>query len=170
MELLTERLRLRPCREADLETLAATIGEPAVSDWICNLPSPYTLADARDFMRRTAALEKGWEGIVALRDSGALVGGVRLTMVGDEEADLGYWVARARWGHGYATEAAAALLEWGFRELALQRVIASTLPGNRPSQAVLRQLGFRYAGMRATQVDACGPQRVPHYLLERPTI
>ena len=170
MELLTKRLRLRPCREADLETLATTIGEPAVNDWICNLPSPYTLADARDFMRRTAALEKGWEGIVALRDSGALVGGVRLTMVGDEEADLGYWVARARWGHGYATEAAAALLEWGFRELALQRVIASTLPGNRPSQAVLRQLGFRYAGMRATQVDACGPQRVPHDRLERPTI
>ena len=170
MELLTKRLRLRPCREADLETLATTIGEPAVNDWICNLPSPYTLADARDFMRRTAALEKGWEGIVALRDSGALVGGVRLTMVGDEEADLGYWVARARWGHGYATEAAAALLEWGFRELALQRVIASTLPGNRPSQRVLRQLGFRYTGMRPTKTGTCGTQRVPHYLLERPTI
>ena len=173
MELLTKRLRLRPCREADLETLATTIGEPAVNDWICNLPSPYTLADARDFMRRTAALEKGWEGIVALRDSGALVGGVRLTMVGDEEADLGYWVARARWGHGYATEAAAALLEWGFRELALQRVIASTLPGNRPSQRVLRWLGFRYTGMRPTKTGTCGTcdtQRVPHYLLERPTI
>ena len=173
MELLTERLRLRPCREADLETLAATIGEPAVSDWICNLPSPYTLADAHDFMRRTAALEKGWEGIVSLRDSRALVGGVRLTMVGDEEGDLGYWVARARWGRGYATEAAVALLEWGFHELALQRVIASTLPGNRPSQRVLRQLGFRYTGMRPTKTGTCGTcdtQRVPHYLLERPTI
>ena len=173
MELLTKRLRLRPCREADLETLATTIGEPAVNDWICNLPSPYTLADARNFMRRTAALEKGWEGIVALRDSGTLIGGVRLTMVSDEEADLGYWVARARWGRGYATEAATALLEWGFRELALQRVIASTLPGNRPSQKVLRRLGFRYTSMHPTKTGTCGTcdtQRVPHYLLERPTI
>ncbi len=169
MELLTERLRLRSCREEDLKPLAAAIAPPAVSDWLCNLPQPYTLADARNFMHRTAALEKGWEGIVALRDSGTLVGGVRLTIVGDEEADLGYWVARARWGRGYATEAAAALLEWGFRELALQSVIASTLPGNRPSQAVLRRLGFHYAGMRAAQVEACGPQRVPHYLLVQPT-
>ena len=173
MELLTERLRLRSCREEDLKPLAAAITPPAVSDWLCNLPQPYTLADARNFMRRTAALEKGWEGIVALRDSGTLVGGVRLTMVGDEEADLGYWIARARWDRGYATEAAAAALEWGFRELALQRVIASTLPGNRPSQAVLRRLGFRYTGMRPTKTGTCGTcdtQRVPHYLLERPTI
>jgi RimJ/RimL family protein N-acetyltransferase len=95
MELLTERLRLRSCREEDLKPLAAAIAPPAVSDWLCNLPSPYTLADARNFMRRTAALEKGWEGVVALRDSGTLIGGVRLTMVGDEEADLGYWIARA---------------------------------------------------------------------------
>ena len=173
MELLTERLRLRSCREEDLKPLTAAIAPPAVSNWLCNLPQPYTLADARNFMRRTAVLEKGWEGIVALRDSGTLVGGVRLTMVGDEEADLGYWVARARWGHGYATEAAAALLEWGFRKLALQRVIASTLPGNRPSQAVLWRLGFRYTGMRPTKTGTCGTcdtQRVPHYLLERPTI
>ncbi|MCK5921912.1 MAG: GNAT family N-acetyltransferase, partial [Methylococcales bacterium] len=85
----------------------------------------------------------------------------------------GYWVAHACWGRGYATEAAAALLEWGFRELALQRVIASTLPGNRPSQAVLRRLGFRYTGMRPTKTGTCGTcdtQRVPQYLLERPTI
>ena len=173
MELLTQRLRLRSCREEDLKPLAAAIAPAAVSDWLCNLPSPYTLTDARNFMRRTAALEKGWEGIVALRDSGTLIGGVRLTMVSDEEADLGYWVARARWGRGYATEAATAMLEWGFRELALQRVIASTLPGNRPSQRVLRQLGFRYTGMRPTKTGTCGTcdtQRVPHYLLERPTI
>ncbi|OIR09387.1 MAG: hypothetical protein BEU05_02630 [Marine Group III euryarchaeote CG-Bathy2] len=172
MELLTERLCLRPCREPDLESLTATIGEPAVSDWLCNLPQPYTLADAREFMQRTAAPGAGWEGIIALRDSGTLVGGVRLTIVGDKEADLGYWVARARWGRGYATEAAVALLEWGFHELALQRVIASTLPGNLPSQRVLRQLGFRYTGMRPTKTGTCGTcdtQRVPHYLLERPT-
>ncbi|MAH17552.1 MAG: hypothetical protein CL960_03545 [Euryarchaeota archaeon] len=188
MELLTERLRLRSCREEDLKPLAAAIAPPAVSDWLCNLPRPYTLADAREFMQRTAAPGAGWEGIIALRDSDALIGGVRLTQSaapGEQpvlaapsapaerqqprEATLGYWVARARWGKGYATEAASALLAWGFRELKLERVSASTLPGNRPSQAVLRRLGFAYVGMRLAETGACGPQRVPHYLLERPT-
>lgn len=188
MELLTERLRLRPCREPDLESLTATIGEPAVSDWLCNLPQPYTLADAREFMQRTAAPGAGWEGIIALRDSDALIGGARLTSSaapgelgtphGDaqpapdaqpREADLGFWVAHACWGHGYATEAASALLTWGFRELPLERISASTLPGNRASQAVLRRLGFAYAGMRLAATGACDERRVPHYLLERPT-
>ena len=59
MELFTQRLRLRSCRKEDLKPLAAAIAPAAVSDWLCKLPSPYTLADARNFMRRTAALEKG---------------------------------------------------------------------------------------------------------------
>ena len=183
MELLTERLRLRSCREEDLKPLAAAIAAPAVSDWLCNLPQPYTLANAREFMQRTAAPEAGWEGIIALRDSDALVGGVRLTMAtapgepetphGDaqpREADLGFWVARRHWGRRYATEAASALLAWGFRELALKRIITSTLAGNRASQAVLRRLGFRYVGMRLAATGACDERRVPHYLLERPNI
>ena len=58
MELLTPRLRLRSCREEDLKPLTAAIATAAFSEWLCNLPSPYTPTDARHFMRRPAALEK----------------------------------------------------------------------------------------------------------------
>jgi len=73
-----------------------------------------------------------------------------------DDVELAYRLARTAWGQGIAREAAATLLDYAFRTLALPRVVAVTYPENRPSQRVLDKLGFArqgeldYKGVRAT--------------------
>lgn len=61
---------------------------------------------------------------------------------GTPEAEIGYILARAYWGRGYATEAASASLRYGFEQLGLERIVAVTRPDHLVSQQVLRKLGM----------------------------
>ena len=57
------------------------------------------------------------------------------------QPELGWALIRAHWGHGYATEAAAAILEWAHRRRSLDRVVSLISPDNARSQRVARRLG-----------------------------
>ena len=59
---------------------------------------------------------------------------------------LGYWVGRAYWSHGVATEAAKRLTSWGFANLPLDLITAEVTQGNEASCIVLRRIGFRETG------------------------
>ena len=63
------------------------------------------------------------------------------------EADIGYEIASAQWGHGYATEAVEALLAFGFQTLQLQRVWAFCLDENTASWRVMERAGLRREGL-----------------------
>ena len=71
--------------------------------------------------------------------------GIRLETAGAREAEIGYELAPAYWGLGYATEAARAMLAYGFRELGLQRIWAWCNAENRASSRVLEKLGMHLA-------------------------
>jgi len=60
--------------------------------------------------------------------------------------EIGWRLAFAYWGRGYATEAAQAALEFGFAEADLDEVVSFTVPENRRSVAVMSRLGMSYAG------------------------
>ena len=80
-----------------------------------------------------------------------LVGGIGLADLDDgpaEQAELGYWIARADWGRGYATEAARAVLDLAFHGLRLRRIEAGHFIDNTSSQRVLAKLGFAAKGSR----------------------
>jgi ribosomal-protein-alanine N-acetyltransferase len=68
--------------------------------------------------------------------------GIRLETAGAVQADMGYELAPEHWGKGYATEAARAMLDFGFRELGVQRVWAWCNAENRASSRVLEKLGM----------------------------
>jgi [ribosomal protein S5]-alanine N-acetyltransferase len=72
--------------------------------------------------------------------------GVRLPGVGASEGELGYELSPAYWGHGYATEAARAMLSLAFRELGLHRVSAWCVAENAASVRVLEKLDLRLEG------------------------
>ena len=72
---------------------------------------------------------------------------------------LGYVLARRSWGNGYATEAAAALLRYGFDELGLHTISATCDPENTASAAVLRRIGMRQVGYLHRQVYVRGEWR-----------
>jgi len=63
------------------------------------------------------------------------------------EIEVGYHLARAFWGRGYATEAARACVRFGFEQLNLERIVAVVQPANVASRRVLEKCGLTYTGM-----------------------
>jgi RimJ/RimL family protein N-acetyltransferase len=146
----TERLTLRQFTEADLENLVALDSDPEVMRYLNGgIPTPREVI-ARDILPRfIQSYAPGGFGFWAIveRASGAFLGRVGL-LPDDErpgEATLGYRLLRAAWGHGYATEAARALLRATFREAGVQRVTATTYQDNRASRQVMDRLGMTLA-------------------------
>lgn len=91
---------------------------------------------------------------ITLRETGELIGNVGLRRETAEArvAEMGYELAPAHWGRGYATESARALVDWGFDDAGLARVHAHCIAENTASAGVLRKLGFREEGrLRAHQ-------------------
>ena len=62
------------------------------------------------------------------------------------EIDLGYRFKKEYWGKGYATEAAAACLRYGFEKLGLEKIVAHSMPANLGSIKVLENCGMQYVG------------------------
>jgi RimJ/RimL family protein N-acetyltransferase len=76
-----------------------------------------------------------------------LVGAVGLTVqTQHKRAELGYWIGKPWWGQGYCTEAGCAVLNFAFRTLRLNRVLAYHLSRNPPSGRVMQKLGMRHEG------------------------
>jgi RimJ/RimL family protein N-acetyltransferase len=85
---------------------------------------------------------------VVLRSSGELIGncGIRKDFASAREADMGYELSPEHWGRGYATEAARAVLRFGFAELGVHRVWSCCVPENTASAHVLEKIGMRQEG------------------------
>jgi len=146
----TDRLLLRPGWIEDAPALAAAIADPAIARMTRRIPHPYALADAEAHIARQHGTMLP-DLLVFARTHGAprLVGGVGMVEAGAGRAALGYWIARPYWGLGYATEAAAAVIDMGFSSLRLQGLIAEHFADNPASGRVLRKLGFQPTGLRA---------------------
>jgi RimJ/RimL family protein N-acetyltransferase len=155
--LETERLVLRPLCDADASAVSAGAGDPRVARYLIQVPSPYPPALARRWIRGRLDWWPSGRGVtlaIATRAAPrALLGTVSLRRFSrDRRAELGYWLAASSWGHGYATEAADALVELGFRELNLARIYAQVLAGNAASLRVLEKLGMVCEGVKRQHV------------------
>ena len=148
--LHTTRLRLRPFAEADADALFALHGNAQVLRYWDSPPwSERARADRFIAACRQMAEEGSGARLAMDRASdGAFVGWCGLTRWNPvyRSASLGYVLDDAAWGHGYATEAADAVLQWAFDTLDLNRVQAETDTRNTASARVLEKLGFRREG------------------------
>jgi len=144
----TERLILRPWREADREPFFAMSQDPEVMTHIG--PVAKTRANSDPGIDRMMALqaERGhcfW--VVERRADGALLGFCGLKICNDPgpvegEVEIGWRLRRDAWGQGYAREAAEASLAWGWANLDAPRIIAITVEANRPSWGLMLRLGM----------------------------
>jgi len=141
----TERLLLRPGWREDATALAEAIGDFAIVGKLARAPWPYTLNDAERFL----GADNGQlpQCLIFARTRGAprLVGGIGLDQT-DGGVELGYWIARAYWGLGFATEAARAVVDMADRALRLPSLIATRFADNPASAHVLSKLGFEPTG------------------------
>ncbi|PPQ27113.1 GNAT family N-acetyltransferase [Rhodopila globiformis] len=156
--LKTERLTLRPLKPDDAESMHRLINDWEVTRTLAEVPYPYPRSLADEWIETTIeelAAGDAWHlaitGHEGEREMLIGVVGLRLDKSG-RTGRLGYWVGRAYWRHGVATEAAKRLTSWAFANLPLDLITAEVTEGNEPSRAVLRRIGFRQVGigMRAS--------------------
>ena len=149
-QLQTERLTLRAHALSDIPALMPLIGAREVAATTLRIPHPYTESDARDFIAHTEEDLSSGTGLrlaIVLRERDMLCGGVGLRIEADHRrAELGYWIGVPYWGNGYATEAARAVMEYGFETFGLHRIFANHFANNPASGRVLRKIGMRPEG------------------------
>lgn len=146
-ELVTDRLRLGGWGPAEREALVALNADPEVMRYF---PSTQDRQRTEGLLARVerSFAERGW-GLWAVtpHQSAVCLGFVGLMAMPDGVpgaggVEVGWRLARAGWGHGYATEAATAVLDHAFGPLGLGEVWSMTAVTNSPSQAVMRRLGM----------------------------
>ncbi|MFG2138863.1 GNAT family N-acetyltransferase [Streptomyces sp. NPDC048650] len=147
-ELRTERLLLRHWRPSDHAPWAVMNADPEVR---AHFPQVLTREQSEASVARFQAdLDRrgwGWWAVEVLA-TGEFIGFTGLDPVDEEMpftgVEAGWRLARRAWGHGYATEAARAVLSFGFRTLRLPEILAVTTVSNLRSQAVMRRLGMTH--------------------------
>jgi RimJ/RimL family protein N-acetyltransferase len=146
--ITTERLILRRWRPDDREPYAAMMTDPEVSYWLGSAPARDAALASID--RLDAELGANGYGLFAVerRSDAAFVGAAELMAVNPRLPvapghEIGWRLARPAWGHGYASEAARALLAFGFGDLALAEILAFTAETNARSRAVMERIGMR---------------------------
>ncbi len=153
MEIVTERLRLREFTGGDLPVLVGYHADSRYGEF-AGPDDPQ--ADARELFRMFIRWaderpRRNYQLAVAERgQSGELLGccGVRTGGFDAGRAEFGIELAPDWWRHGYATEAARAILEFGFHELGLQAIGAVSVTENAPVTRLAQRLGFRVVGRR----------------------
>ncbi|MFQ4140368.1 GNAT family N-acetyltransferase [Nodosilinea sp. PGN35] len=160
--LYTARLVLRPFGLADGLAVVALAGDRAVAENTLSIPHPYSAAEAEEWIsqRSAAWAEKKSINWAITLPEGTLCGSVGLALYpAYNMAELGYWIGRPYWGQGYATEAGAAVVEFGFSTLGLNRVNAVRFGDNPASGRVLEKLGLVQEGYRRRQTPKWGVYR-----------
>lgn len=152
--LLQGRVRLRPWRQDDLESLLLHADDAAVSRGLGErFPYPYTRHDGEAFLAGQVLDLDG--PVLALEIDGRACGGIGVTRGRHERrysASLGYWLGRRYWGQGVMTAVVAAYAPWVMRELGLARLAAQVMVGNPASARVLLNNGFIEEGVERQAV------------------
>lgn len=151
--LRTERMILRAFTLDDASAITELLMDKEIAANTQLIPFPYTLEMATEWIEPQA---KTWqEGratvfavcLAAPSERGTVIGviGLEIDSV-HERAELGYWIGKAYWGKGYCTEAATAVIEFGFEQLGLNRVFAYHMLRNPASGRVMEKLGMMPEG------------------------
>ena len=144
-EIDTARLHLRGFRKDDLDAFSAMVSDPEVMKYF----GTGQTASGEEAESALGKIISGWErrgfGRWALihKEHGRLIGfcGFRLL---EGEPELSYMLVKLYWGLGFATEACAACLRYGFEELKFEHIVAVVRDENVASQSVLKKIGMRY--------------------------
>ena len=151
--LQTARLTLREIEVSDAPTVHLHLNDPAVTADLLPLPQPYTLEFVQEWIADLRAGKFG-DGIMFTILCGETFIGTMYLHVDQQHrhAEIGYWLGKAYWGQGYATEAGREVIRYGFEKLYLRRIYAYYFARNRGSCRVLEKLDLKYEGTQRQDI------------------
>ncbi len=148
--LETTRLILRPFTLADAPDVQRHVSDRDIAAMTLNIPHPYPESGAEQWISSLPAKYDAGQfaGFAIIdRESSALAGSISLTPEpAHGRAERGYRVAKPFWGRGYATEAAQAMIAFGFESLGLNKIHAAVFIKNPASDRVIRKIGMKWEG------------------------
>ncbi|MDO4880473.1 MAG: GNAT family N-acetyltransferase [Capnocytophaga sp.] len=154
--LLSSRLVLRPWQLSDSKDLYELAKNPNVAlmtGW-----NPHQSEEESQYIIEHI-LCKPHSFAICLSDN-TLIGSIGLLFqgdtnfpIGDNEAEIGYWVGEPFWNKGYATEATQTLISYAFKTMLLERLWAGVYTNNAPSKKVVEKCGFTYHHTLEAQVS-----------------
>ena len=146
----TERLRLRPFALDDAPEVQRLAGDKEIASTMGNLPHPYEDGVAEEWIRTHQEKFELGEYIcfaITHREQGFLVGCIDLAITAKHDrGELGYWIGKPYWNNGYCTEAAQAVIRFGFEVMGLNRISAPHFARNPASGRVMQKVGMTYEG------------------------
>ncbi|GEN98982.1 N-acetyltransferase [Novosphingobium sediminis] len=143
--LATRRLILRKPVPADSVAIIDAVGDWDVARNLSLVPHPYGAAEVHFFLEEVVTADWGWA--ITWAGEEKLLGVVGLSPAEDgTSAELGYWLGRAHWGQGIATEAVRAVVNFAFDKLSLEKITSGHFKDNPASGKVLAKLGFVETG------------------------
>lgn len=162
IELRGQDVLLRDFRHGDAAAALRVVGDDAVTRWLS--------FDSRDHVGVQAMLDAAIERAqqeprtefylaVAIPAMDDLIGFARLAYAGVKAGKLGYAIRADQWGHGYATDAARTLIDFGFGQLGLHRISAAIGPDNTASIKLVERLGMSPEGRIRDHVFTNGAWR-----------
>lgn len=137
---------LRPFAPSDLEALHAYRSDPEWGRFL-PLPHPYTLAHARTDLTEYVALDAATHPFWAIEHDGVVAGNIDAELEAMGRAIVGWGIARPLWRQGLTSEAARAVIEWGFETWPVRRADATASASNVGSWRVMEKLGMRREGV-----------------------
>ena len=147
----TERLRLRRLTSGDVDNLTELDSDPQVMRFINGGRATPRDEIENDVLPALLSHYERYSGLgfwaVEEKSTGGFVGWFHLRPAEGApagEVELGYRLRRSAWGNGYATEGSRALIDKGFAELGVERVVASTMVVNAASRRVMEKAGLRF--------------------------
>lgn len=159
--LRTSRLLLGAFDPADAPDLQRLAGAREIADTTVAIPHPYELDHALAWIghqRRESVRGRATNFAVRLLPGSPLIGCAGLRDIDPEhlQAELGFWIGHEWWGHGYAREAAAAVIRFGFEQLGLNRICAHHMVRNPAAGRVLAHVGMQREGLLKERVRKWG--------------
>ncbi|MEM6586808.1 MAG: GNAT family N-acetyltransferase [Pseudomonadota bacterium] len=145
--ITTDRLTLRPYKDADADVLMDGFNDFDVVKWLANPPFPFTRSDVR--LTRPDGSSR-WPDVAAIDHDGVMIGSI------SRVPHFGFWLLRAVWNRGFASEAGRAMIQDFFETSQNTRLESGYFEGNAASARVLEKLGFKQTGRG---LHRCQPQQ-----------
>jgi len=149
----TAHLRLRPFVEADVDAIWPVVSDPSfprMMSWSAHTDRDETLGFVRGQIR---AINEGSGVVWAIEHDGRASGCIgfdsiawQLRALRVDRSELGYWLAKPLWNKGFMTEAATAVVRFGFETIGLHKIKTRCFAENNGSRRVIEKVGFRFVG------------------------